>query len=211
MAQIIKSLFKFLPREEKFFDMFEAQAMNILDAAKELRDLMDGFQEIEDKTRLLKDLEHKGDTITHDIIRKVNKTFVTPIDREDIHALASTLDDILDTIEASAARIYLYRITEPTELAVRFADIILRSVEEVVKTIACLRNFEDIFSHCVELNRLENEADQVLREAYQELFADPTDPLWVIKWKDVYETLEASTDRCEDVANILEGIVLKHT
>lgn len=211
MVQSIANFLKFLPREEKFFDMFEALALNILDAAKELRDLMDGFEGIEDKTRLLKDMEHKGDSITHDIIKKVNKTFVTPIDREDIHELASTLDDILDTIEATAARIYLYKITEPTQLAVRFADIILRSAEEVLKTISCLRNLEDIFSHCVEINRLENEADQVLREAYHELFATPNDPLWVIKWKDVYETLEASTDCCEDVANILEGIVLKNT
>ena len=211
MVQTIKSFFKFLPREEKFFDMFEALALNILDGAKELRDLMDGFQGVEDKTRLLKDIEHKGDSITHEIITKLNKTFVTPIDREDIHALASTLDDILDTIEASAVRVFLYKITEPTAIAVRFADIILRSTEEVVKTIVCLRNMEDIFGHCVEINRLENEADQLLREAYQELFAAPQDPLFVLKWKDIYETLEASTDRCEDVANILEGIVLKNT
>lgn len=210
MGQGIRNLFRLLPREEGFFDLFEKLTQNIAVAVKQLRDLVENFQDVAAKAQQIKDTEHQGDMITHEIMRKVNKTFVTPIDREDIHALASRLDDVLDTIEAAASRMALYQVEGPTLHTKKFVDIIEKSVEEIVKGISHLRKLEDIGPHSVEINRLENEADMVLRDAYVELFKRDHDPVSVIKWKDIYEALEATTDRCEDVANVLEAITVKN-
>ncbi len=205
-------MFRLIPREEKFFEFFEKAANNILDGAKvlvQMTDEQDG--DFEKGWKQLEDLEHVGDKITHQIIRKLNRTFITPIDREDIHALTVALDDVMDLIEAVAARMSLYKIKQPTEEARKLALVILKSAEEIVKAVSNLERLDDVTEHCIEINRLENEADEVCREAIAGLFEKGQDPIDVIKWKEIYETMETATDRCEDVANIVEGVALKNT
>ncbi len=204
-------MFRLIPREEKFFDFFAAAAQNILRGAQALTTLMDGEGGFEVQWRQLEDLEHEGDKITHQILRKVNRTFITPIDREDIYALATALDDVMDFIEAVAARMALYKIKQPTDEAKKLTRLILRSAEEIVKAIAHLEVFDQVQEHCIEINRLENMADDVSREAIARLFDGELPPIEVIKWKEIYETLETATDRCEDVANIVETIALKNS
>jgi predicted phosphate transport protein (TIGR00153 family) len=203
-------MFRLIPREERFFELFEEQATNIVAAAGRLREMVLDFADASEKATAIRDLEHAGDSLTHDLIRKINTTFITPFDREDVYALASRLDDVLDLIEAAADRLLLYRIKEPTAGAQAFAEVIVKSAESVRAAVSCLRTSSKVYhTHCVEVNRLENEADRLLKELIAALFADVTDPIEVIKWKEIYETLEEVTDRCEDVVNVIEGIMLK--
>lgn len=205
-------MFRLIPREEKFFEFFEKAATNILEGAKVLVQMTDEpGSDFQERWKRLEDLEHVGDKITHQIIRKLNRTFITPIDREDIHSLAVALDDVMDLIEASAARMSLYKIKQPTEEARKLAQVILKSAEEIVKAVANLERMDDVMEHCIEINRLENMADDISREAIAGLFDKGHDPMDVIKWKEIYETMETATDRCEDVANIVETIALKST
>lgn len=203
-------MFRLIPQEEKFFEFFEKAATNILEGAKVLVQMTDergaDFQE---RWKRLEELEHVGDKITHQIIRKLNRTLITPIDREDIHGLAVALDDVMDLIEASAARMSLYKIKQPTEEAGKLAQVILKSAEEIVKAMSSLERMDDVMEHCIEINRLENMADDISREAIAGLFDEGHDPMDVIKWKEIYETMETTTDRCEDVANIIESVALK--
>ena len=205
-------MFRLIPQEEKFFEFFEQAATNVLEGAKVLVQMTDergaDFQE---RWKQLEDLEHVGDQITHQIIRKLNQTFITPIDREGIHSLAVALDDVMDLIEASAARMSLYKIKQPTEEARKLAHVILKSAEEIVKAVSNLERLDDVMEHCIEINRLENMADEISREAIADLFDKGHDPMDVIKWKEIYETMETTTDRCEDVANIVESVALKST
>jgi uncharacterized protein len=203
-------MFRLIPREERFFDLFEEQGRNIVATAGRLREMIFDFSDAPAKAMAIKELEHAGDVLTHDLIRKINTTFVTPFDREDVYALASRLDDVLDLIEAAADRLVLYRINAPTSGARAFADVIVKTADSVKAAVECLRTMSKGYhKHCVEVNRLENEADRLLKELIAALFADVTDPIEVIKWKEIYETLEEVTDRCEDVVNVIEGIMLK--
>ena len=203
-------MFRLIPREERFFDFFEQQATNIVESARRLREMVFDFSDAPAKAAAIKELEHAGDVLTHDVVRKINTTFVTPFDREDVYALASRLDDVLDLIEAAADRLVLYRIKEPTSGARAFADVIVKTAESVQAAVDCLRTSSKVYhKHCVEVNRLENEADRQLKQLIAALFADVTDPIEIIKWKEIYETLEEVTDRCEDVVNVIEGIMLK--
>ncbi len=205
-------MFRLIPREEKFFEFFEKAANNILDGAKVLVQMTDEQEvDFEKGWKQIEDLEHVGDKITHQIIRKLNRTFITPIDREDIHSMTVALDDVMDLIEAVAARMTLYKIKRPTEEAGKLAHVILKSAEEIVKAVSNLERLDDVMEHCIEINRLENEADDISREAIAALFDKGHDPIEVIKWKEIYETMETATDRCEDVANIVEGVALKNT
>jgi predicted phosphate transport protein (TIGR00153 family) len=209
-AEPIAAVFRLIPRQERFFDLFEEQAKNIVAAAGRLREMIFDFSDAPAKAMAIRELEHAGDALTHDLIRKINTTFVTPFDREDVYALASRLDDVLDLVEAAADRLVLYRIKEPTSGARAFSEVILKSAESVQAAVNCLRASSQAYhGHCVEVNRLENEADRLLKERIAGLFADVTDPIEVIKWKEIYETLEEVTDRCEDVVNVIEGIMLK--
>ena len=203
-------MFNFLPKEVRFYDYFEQQSQNILKAAALLNDLVRDFSDARAKTHLIKEVEHAGDLITHEIVRKLNTTFITPIDREDIHALATRLDDVLDYIEAAAERLVVYRIKEPTSACRAMAEVIVKTAEAMDRAIKCLRNMDPGFhEHAVEVNRLENTADNLLRESLAALFDEQGDPIEVIKWKEIYETMEIVTDRCEDVANVIEGLILK--
>lgn len=202
--------FTLIPRDEKFFDLFEAAAFNIREAAAAMKGTLEADGDYEAGWKHVEELEHQGDRITHDLIRKLNQTFITPLDREDIHQLGSRLDDVMDLIEAAATRMYLYKIQRCTPEAKRLAGLIRDSAEEIVLAVQKLKNMESILPHCVEINRLENVADHVARDAIAALFTEGHDPIEIIKWKEIYETLETATDRCEDVADVLERIVLKH-
>jgi predicted phosphate transport protein (TIGR00153 family) len=202
---------RIIPKEEKFSDYFEQAARNILRGAETLKTMMDLYLHPEQSASKLKDLEHEGDRITHEIIKKLNQTFITPFDREDIYSLTSALDDVLDLIEAAADRMVLYKIASPTPEARALSNIIYESCQEIEKAIVLLRGLDEVYyKHCVEINRLENEADRITRDAIARLFQGDYSPYEVIKWKEIYETLEASTDKCEDAANIIEAVILKH-
>jgi uncharacterized protein len=204
-------LFGLIPREEAFFELFKKAAHNMIEGSRLLKAMMEDFRSPIEQARGIKDVEHVGDGITHDIALRLNKTFITPIDREDIHDLASALDDILDVTEAIADRFVLYKVTKPTEMAIKLADILYQASAAVGCGVDRLGLAHPELKECsVLVNSLENEADRVSRDAISALFEKETDPIAVIKWKEIYENFEAGTDRCEDVANILERIALKH-
>jgi uncharacterized protein len=203
----------FMPREQKFFDLFDAGAKNIIKGAQALKDMIDTWQFIDSHVAEITELEHEGDSITHQIISLLHRTFVTPFDREDIALLAHTMDDIMDFIHSAADSMFIYKVSAPTQRAKELADIIVQATIEVEKAVKGLRHkseFKMILEECVEINRLENAADRVYRAAIGELFDDTTDIAKIIKWREIYEHMETSTDRCEDVADVLEGIALKN-
>lgn len=204
-------MFGLIPKEEKFFALFNDMTANIIEGAKLLKDMMDNYDDPQGSQKKIKDIEHKSDQITHDIIQKLNKSFVTPLEREDIYALSAALDDMIDLIDASSQRFIMYNVEKPTQEAKELAFIILKSCEAVAKAVGHLGGkFEHMAGHCVEVNALENEADRVCREAISKLFDEEKDPIQLIKWKEIYETLERATDKCEDAANILESVVVKN-
>ena len=204
------AMFNLIPKEVRFFDYFDQQSANILEAARLLHELTHDFRDARAKTHEIKEVEHRGDLVTHEIVKKLNTTFITPLDREDIHDLATRLDDVLDYIEAAAERLVVYRIKEPTSACRAMADVIVQITQATDRTIKCLRTMDPGFhEHAVEVNRLENSADNLLRDSLAALFDEQGDPIEVIKWKEIYETMEIVTDRCEDVANVIEGIILK--
>ena len=203
-------MFRLLPRDENFFDLFEQQVGHIVSASRVLEELTLDYPTAQGKVQQIRDLEHAGDAITHEVVRRLNTTFVTPIDREDIYALASRLDDVLDLIDAVADRLLLYKIKNPTDGCLAMAKIIVKTAEETDRAVRCLRTLSPLYrKHSIEVNRLENEADRLLRDELAALFEGGTDAIEVIKWKELYETMEAVTDRCEDVLNVIEGITLK--
>jgi len=204
--------FSFIPKEEKFFELFEESAANIFKGAKLLKEMVDNYtlETSKLKAKEIFDVEYEGDRITHDIIRNLNKTFITPFDREDIYNLASKMDDILDLIEMVTDHMVIYRIEEPTPECRKLVEIILRMTEVITWGVSNLKGLGHVYDHCIEINRLENEADRVTRDAIGKLFDEETNPITVIKWKELYEKLEDTTDSCEDVANILESVVLKN-
>ncbi len=204
-------MFRIIPSDKEFFVLFEKASQNIQDGAELLKELLDNFDDVKGKAREIEEIEHKGDSITHDVVKKLNTTFITPIEREDILALASSLDDIIDLIHAAATRITLYKITESTPQAKELGFLILKSVRELNRGISHLgKKMNGVYEHCVEVNSLENEADRVCRDAIAYLFENEKDPITLLKWKEIYETLETTTDRCEDAANVLEGVALKN-
>jgi predicted phosphate transport protein (TIGR00153 family) len=205
-------MFNLIPKEVRFFDLFERQSEYIIKAAGLLHELAHNFSDARAKASAIKEVEHQGDQITHEIVRRLNTTFITPIDREDVHALATRLDDVLDYIEASAERLVVYRIKEPTSACRAMSDVIVSTTHAMDRAIRCLRTMDPGFhEHAVEVNRLENNADNLLRDSLAAMFEETTDPIEVIKWKEIYETMEVVTDRCEDVANVIESIILKMT
>jgi len=198
-----------IPRDEKFYHLFHEQAENIHRAAKMLVHLFDNFQEVEKQVSEIRFLEHKGDQITHSLMMKLNRTFITPFDREDIHALSSALDDVLDLVDAAATRFITYRIKEVTPGAQHLAKVIEHGTELIVSAVAQLSRPQNMLEYCEQLTLLEEEADRIKGECIARLFENSTDPIEIIKWKEIYEVLEATTDKCEDVADVLESVVLK--
>jgi predicted phosphate transport protein (TIGR00153 family) len=203
-------VFKFIPKEEKFFDMFISMAQNAHESSKLLTLMMEQPDKIRDTAETIKALEHKGDRMTHDLIVKLNKTFIVPIDREDIYGLSSKLDDVTDLIESIARRLVLFKVTEVSEPALELARVLQRSTAAIVVAVSELQNGMKVMDPCIEINRLEDEADHIYHLALAKLFESEKDPIALIKWKELYEKLEASLDRCEDVANVIEGIIVKN-
>lgn len=204
---------KLIPRETSFFDFFAQHAALTVEGTSEFLSMVSTGANIESKAQRIKDIEHETDVITHRCVEALHKTFITPIDRDDIHRLITKMDDIMDFVEAAAERIALYELTTMTADVKDLADVLHRSAVHVEVASKHLRNLKDpqtIFKTCVDINRLENEADAILRRAVARLFKEEKDPIMVIKWKEIYESLEAATDRCEDVANIIEGVVLEN-
>jgi predicted phosphate transport protein (TIGR00153 family) len=197
-------MFRIIPRDQEFFVLFQKASANITEGAERLKDLLEDFSDVRDRVRAIEEVEHKGDSLTHEIIRKLNTSFVTPIDREDILALASSLDDVIDLIDGAATRLMLYKVTVTTAYAKELGFLILKCVQELHK------GRDRVYEHCVEVNSLENEADRVCRDAIAHLFENEKDPIAILKWKEIYETLETATDRCEDAANVLESVALKN-
>jgi uncharacterized protein len=208
----IEGAMKIFPKETDFFVIFENAAANVTHAATLLVGIMEHFTTLDAWAREIHELEQDGDVLTHDIIRKLNKTFVTPIDREDIHSLASSIDDILDLIWGAADRLTVFKLTESTKWAITMSKDLLTTVEFVEKAIKKLKekNYSHIQEYCIEINKLENRIDRGFRDALGHLFEEIKDPILIIKWKEIYEHLEDASDKCEDVANILEAIVLKN-
>ena len=205
--------FSFIPHEEKFFGLFEESARNMVKAAQGLKGLVDTWEDVGKSVDEITELEHQGDTSTHQIMAQLHRTFVTPFDREDIALLANSLDDVTDFIQAAADAMLVYKVDHPSQRARELANIIVQGTFEVERAISGLRQraeLKKILEHCVEINRLENMADRVFRSAMAELFSDSTDIAYIIKWREIYEYMESATDRCEDVADVLEGVALKH-
>jgi predicted phosphate transport protein (TIGR00153 family) len=204
--------FSFMPREEKFFDLIEAGAANMVQIAEALKDLVYDWRDVPDKIALIADLEHAGDSVTHQIIAMLHRSFVTPFDREDIALLAHSIDDVTDLIHSSADYMLIYKVGKPGPRVQSLADIIVTAAKEIAAAVPKLRKtatIKQLFEHCIEINRLENLADHEYRTALVELFEEQN-IADIIKWREIYEAMESASDRCEDVANVLEGVALKN-
>jgi hypothetical protein len=203
---------KFFPKEIDFFEIFDRAALNITKAATLLVTLMENFDNLEIRAKEIYEVEQEGDILTHEIMKKLHKTFITPIDREDVYALASRMDDVLDLIWGAVDRLVIFKIMESTPDAVKISKDLLTTTEVMHKAIHKLKekNYSHVQDYCIEINRLENRIDRDFRDAIAKLFEEVKDPILIIKWKEIYEHLEDCSDKCEDVANIIEGIVLKN-
>ena len=204
---------RLIPRDEKFYDMFEELANKIEEGGKMFTDILDNYEQSEAKIAKLKEIEHEADIITHRTYEKMHRTFLTPLDREDIYNLVNKMDSVLDMIEAAAVRMQLYKIKKPVDEIKELARILNLAIGKIKKIVYALRDkkkSQEILEDCVEINTLENEGDIVLRMTMARLFEREKDPIELIKWKEIFERIEESIDVCEDVSNIIEGIVLKH-
>lgn len=202
---------RLIPKDTSFFQMFSVMSANLITAARTLVDLFEDYREVPKKIEEVARIEHECDELTHGILTQLNQTFITPFDREDIHQLASKLDDVVDFIHVACTRISMYRITTPPPAAGKLARIILMQSEELQKAVSLLQKNGNILAHCVEINRLENEADAVAQQAIATLFEHEKDPINLIRVKELIESLERATDKAEDVADVLETVVLKNT
>ena len=201
---------RLIPREERFFDMFVEDAANVLSAARHLEEMLQTYDDIEQRAKELFAMEHHGDELSHAIGKKLNTTFVTPFDREDIHALISGLDDVLDLIEEIADTFILYHVDAPTPASVQQATIIRKQCEAIHEALTKMKSFQGLSQYWIEIHRLENDGDRIARAAVAGLFSEKTKAIDMVKWKDIYALLESCVDKCEDVADIIEKIVVKH-
>jgi uncharacterized protein len=203
---------KLFPKEVDFFEIFDRASQNLTKAAGLLVSLMENFDNIEARAKEIYEVEQEGDILTHEVMKQLNKTFITPIDREDLHELAASLDDVLDLIWGAVDRISVFKVKESTNEAISMSKDLLITTEVMHKAIQKLKekNYSHVQEYCIEINRLENRIDRDFRDALGKLFDEVKDPILIIKWKDIYEHLEDAADKCEDVANVIESIVLKY-
>jgi len=203
---------KLFPREVDFFEIFDRASQNLTKAAGLLVSLMENFDNLEARAKEIYEVEQEGDILTHEVMKQLNKTFITPIDREDLHELAASLDDVLDLIWGAVDRIMVFKVKESTSEAISMSKDLLITTEVMHKAIQKLKekNYSHVQEYCIEINRLENRIDRDFRDALGKLFDEIKDPILIIKWKDIYEHLEDAADKCEDVANVIESIVLKY-
>ena len=200
---------RLIPRERKFFRMFADVSQNLTQGTRLLQDILKNPANMEPRLDQLQEIEHRGDEMTHGIITALNQTFITPFDREDIHRLTSSLDDVLDFVNAAGVRLRLYKIKSPPSIAADLAAMIVEQSEELAQGVSLLEKNKLVLEHCVEVHRLENEADRLSRKAIADLFDNEKDPIQLIKIKELYEVLETATDKAEDAANVLEAVALK--
>jgi predicted phosphate transport protein (TIGR00153 family) len=198
------------PRHEDFFDLFRKQGTLVRQGCDSLLDMMERFEDLEAKAASLKAIEHQGDLVTHEIFEKLNRTFITPLEREDIHDLASGLDDVLDAVEGVGSRLVLFKVRQMTPEALKLARIMVQCGTQIEQAVAHLKGFKNLMAFTIEINRLENEADQISRQVVADLFSGTHDPMDVMRWKEIYGRLESAADMSEDVANAIEAIVLKN-
>jgi predicted phosphate transport protein (TIGR00153 family) len=203
-----------IPKEKKFFALFEQGTQNAVKIAQQLKDMVHIWENVKERVGVITDLEHQGDAITHQIFEQLHRSFITPFDREDIALLAHSLDDVSDFIHAAADAMFLYNVERPTNRAKELVDIVVQVVVETEKAVSEMHDRvgrKNLLKRCVEINRLENIGDSVYRAAMAELFNDSTDIAGLIKWREVYDHMESVIDRCEDIANILEGVAIKYS
>ena len=203
--------FRLIPREQSFFDLFEQLANKVKEGAEELLDLLKNYSDLEKKTQKILSIEHDGDELTHEVMRRLNTTFITPFDREDIHRLASSLDDVLDHLEGAAEYLRLHKIEQPLPQMISLAETLAQAARTGAEAMPGLRKMKGLDSYWVEINRLENEGDRLYRQTIADLFSGEFNAMDVLKWKDIIEEIETAIDKLEDVANTIEGIVLKQT
>jgi predicted phosphate transport protein (TIGR00153 family) len=202
-----------IPREKKFFALFEQGSQNAVKIAQQLKDMVYIWENVKERVGVINDLEHQGDAITHQIFEQLHRSLITPFDREDIALLAHSLDDVTDFIHAAADAMLLYKVERPTHRAKELVDIVVQAVAEVERAVSEIHNRierKQLLKRCVEINRLENMGDSVFRSAMAELFDDSADFAGLIKWREIYKHMESVIDRCEDIANILEGVAIKY-
>ncbi len=202
-----------LPKERKFFALFEQSAQNAVKISQQLKDMLNIWENVKERVGMINDLEHQGDAITHQIFEQLHRSVITPFDREDIALLAHSLDDVTDFIHAAADAMLLYKVDHPTPRAKEMVDIVVQAVAEVERAVSEIHDRlgrKQLMKRCVEINRLENIGDGVFRSAMAELFDDSTDLPGLIKWREIYTHMESVIDRCEDIANILEGVAIKY-
>lgn len=207
-------MFRFLPRDEGFFDFFERAASNLHEAALLLDKFMTDYDDLEDRAKQIHNREHTGDVFTREAIEKLHRTFMTPFDRGDIHRLVSRMDDVLDLMDAAARKLVLYRVDKPTDDAKNLAKVLIeqtRTLKNLMPMLRTLKEPQTILNLCLELHTHESEADRIFEHGLARLFQHTQNPIEVIKWKDIYADLETATDRCEDVANVIEGIILQNS
>jgi len=211
----LPNLLKFspVPKEKKFFVLFEQGAQNTVKIAQQLKDLVYVWENVRERVHIIAELEHQGDAITHQVMAQLHRTFITPFDREDIALLAQSLDNVTDSIHAAADAMLLYKVERPTGKAKELADVVVQTavaLEEAVSEIHGHIEREHLLRHCVEVNRLENMGDDIYRSAMAELFVESTDFAAIIKWREIYDHMEKALDSCEDVASVLEGVAMKY-
>jgi uncharacterized protein len=202
--------FSFFPKDEDFFGLFRKQAALVREGCEQLHEMMTQFDDLDERARKLKDVEHRCDLVTHEIFERLNRTFITPLEREDIHAMASGLDDVLDSVEAIGSRIVMFHIKATTPQAIELSRILVNCGVQVEGAVDHLKDFKNLMAFTIELNRLENEADLISREAVADLFDGNHEVIDVLRWKEIYGRLESAADQCEDVANTIESIVIKN-
>ena len=202
---------RLLPRDQKFYEIFQLQAENIHDASQKLAALLETYEDVEKRVTEIKFLEHKGDQLIHSLVLKLSRTFITPFDREDIHALGSALDDVLDLIDGVAGRLITYKVAAVTPGARQLSRVILHGTEILLRAVSELQKPVNILEYCQQLQQLEEDADHIKGECVARLFENATDPIEVIKWKEIYEVLEATTDKVQDASDVLEIVIMKTT
>lgn len=203
-------MFSLFPREDDFFVLFRKQAALVREGCAMLLDMVTTFDRLEERAKQLKDVEHRADLVTHEIFERLNRTFITPLEREDIHQLASNLDDVLDAVEAIGSRLLLFQVGRPPAEALRMATILTECASQIEQAVDNLKQMNNLITFTTEINRLENEADGISRQVTADLFSGKHDVLDVMRWKEIYGRLEGAADKCEDVANAIESIVVKN-
>jgi predicted phosphate transport protein (TIGR00153 family) len=201
---------RFMPREKDFFALFQKQAENVAAGATALTKLLEHYDDVQEQVQNIKNIEHSGDEISHQIFRKLNQTFVTPFDREDIHELCGTMDDILDLVDAAAHRFVLYGINEVRPGTTELSKVLTVATLEVCAAIHAIPHPTQAVQRVIEINRLENESDRICRGLIGRLFTEEKDPVQIIKWKEIFEVMESAVDKCEDVSNVIESVILKN-